>query len=478
MDCTIYMDALPTTVEECHKIIKFLTDKFVEFEARYKKLEIENAQLKEQLNNNSSNSSKPPSSDFKKKKRQTNKKSSGKKSGGQKGHKGSFRVLLPTEEVDDIVTCKLPRHCSCGGKIKSTSEFMRHQVHELPVLELNVTEYQLQKGFCSGCKLKHISALPNGVTWGITGSRLTSFMSELVAKYGLSRREQQRFLKEHFNFHISLGTVFNKQKIVNAAMETPVEELLPFIKQSHSAHADETGHKRDGKNQWVWGFMSQAAAYFKIHASRGIKALREMFGDFKNIVITDRYAAYNIYDSSQRQICWAHIKRDFTKLSEKKDKPIARIGKNLLESQSSLFYLWHQYKDAKISKYTLQQESEPIRKRIGELLEQGSYTDPTLKAAGFCKNLLKVFNALWTFLEIDEIEPTNNHAERSIRPIVIWRKKYFGTRSDYGSQFVARSASVNMTCKFQERNSFTYLCDLMKSYFAGEKAPSLLPSIG
>jgi transposase len=374
---------------------------------------------------------------------------------------------LSLDQVDAIKICKVSKSCKCGGKIKVTHEHVRHQVHELPVLKLHVTEYQLEKGCCKSCGQNHTATLPNGVSWGITGPRLTGFMSSLVTQYGLSRREQKLFLEEYFQFRISLGTVFNKQKIVNVALEKPVSELLPIIKESKSMHADETGHNRDGKNHWMWGFISNTAAFFSIHASRGKKVLSAMIGDFKNILVSDRYAAYNIFESKQRQICWAHLKRDFTKLSEKDDKIIARIGKELLLYESSLFKVWHEYKSENISRDELLQQTRPIRQRIGELLEQGSYTDPALKIVRFCRNLLENFNALWTFLEIDNVEPTNNHAERSLRPSVIWRKKYFCTRSDYGTEYVARSASINMTCKLQKKSSFNFLCTLLQNHFSG-----------
>lgn len=466
------MGTLPTTIEECHQVIRLLLNKlddlsrrFEVIEAENKKLRLENTQLKERLNNNSLNSSLPPSKSLKKKK--NNRQSSGKPSGGQIGHKGYYRKLLPSDQVDSIEHCQLPTHCSCGGEIKSSSDHVRHQVYELPVFKLHVTEYQLQKGCCEHCGQKHIACLPAGITWGITGPRLTGFMSHLVTKYGLSRREQRSFLAENFQFNISLGTVFNKQKIVNTAMAEPVAGLLSRVKESSSVHSDETGHNRDGKSQWLWGFISNKAAFFSIHASRGKKVLNAILGDFKNIVISDRYAAYNIFDSSQRQVCWAHLKRDFTKLSEKDNKIIARIGKNLLTCESDLFKIWHEFKSEKITHDELLQQTMPIRQRIGELLEQGSYTDPLLKAARFCKNLLENFNALWTFLEIGNIEPTNNHAERSLRPSVIWRKKYFCTRSDYGTEYVARSASLNVTCKLQKKSYFGFLCNLLQNHFSG-----------
>jgi transposase len=466
------METLPTTIEECHQVIRLLLNKLDgiskrldALEAENKKLRIENTQLKDRLNTNSSNSSLPPSKSVKKKK--TNRQPSGKASGGQKGHKGYYRELLPSDKLDTINSCSLPSHCLCGGNIKASGDYMRHQVHELPVLKLHVTEYQLQKGCCEQCRQKHIACLPTGVTWGITGPRLTGFMSDLVTRYGLSRREQKLFLEEHFQFRISLGTVFNKQKIVNTAMEAPVAGLLPIIKESNSIHSDETGHNRDGKNHWMWGFISKSAAFFSIQASRGKKVLCAMIGDYKNIVVSDRYAAYNIFDSSQRQMCWAHLKRDFTKLSEKDNKVIVRIGKGLLRCESDLFKIWHEFKSEKITRNELLRQATPIRLRVGELLEQGTYTDPTLRVVRFCKNLLENFNALWVFLEIIDVEPTNNHAERSLRPLVIWRKKYFCTRSDYGSEYVARSASINMTCKLQKKSPFSFLCSLLQNHFSG-----------
>ena len=472
------MEKLPSTIKECHEIIRLLLDKLEGFSKRIEALELEcaqlrteNTQLKERLNNNSSNSSLPPSKSVKKKK--NTRQPSGKASGGQKGHKGHYRELLPTAEVDSIKYCELT-HCHCGGKVRKTGDFLRHQIHELPEIRLHVTEYQLEKGSCVSCGKKHIARLPAGVTWGITGYRLTSLMSNLVTEYGLSRRELTRFLKEHLQFNLSLGSVFNKQKLVNAALEAPVLALLPVIKESHSIHADETGHNRDGSNQWLWAFISKTAAFFSIQASRGKKVLSAMMGDFKHIVVSDRYAGYNLFDSDNRQLCWAHLKRDFTKLSEKDNEVLAKIGKSLLVCESELFNTWHLFREGQLTRFELQRQAAPIRKRVGELLEQGSYTDPALRVARFCKNILENFNALWTFLEGDGLEPTNNHAERSLRLLVIWRKKYFFTRSDYGSEYVARSASFNTTCKLQGRSIFTTLCILMENTFYGQDSSAIL----
>jgi transposase len=463
---------LPSTVEGCHGLIRNMFRTVSELFKRVEKLEIENRDLKERLTTTSSNSSLPPSKDLKKKKKKAP--PSKNPGGGQVGHKGHFRQLLEVDEVDATVRCQLPQRCHCEGEILLKGEYQRHQVHELPRLKLHVTEYQLEKGYCLNCGRDHIANLPEGIPYGITGPRLTGFMSYMLAKYELSRRELKEFLAEHFNFQISLGTVFNKQKIVNTALANPVSELLKAVKASPSVNMDETGHNRDGKREWMWGAMSLTAAFFCILSSRGKKVLKTFMGDYEHIVISDRYSAYNYFDSTRRQLCWAHIKRDFTRLSEKSDPVIARLGRNLLACEARLFEIWYKFKQGHMIRDELERQAKPIQKRVGEYLEQGSYTDPTLKAAGFCKNLLVNFYALWTFLSVENVEPTNNHAERCLRHSVIWRKKYFSTRSDYGSEFVSRSASIVTTCKLQSKNGFEYINQLLQSHFSNTPAPSLV----
>jgi transposase len=462
----------PETLEGCHELLKQLTEITASLITQIEQLRKENQALKERLDNNSSNSSLPPSLD-KKNRKKKGKEPQKNRGGGQSGHKGHFRKLLDSDKVDDIVMCRLPSHCECGGRITIKEEAHRHQVYELPQIKLYVTEYHLEKGRCTCCAANHVAPLPQGVTWGITGPNLTSFMSHMVSKYKLSRRELQEFLKEHCDFNLSLGSVFNKQKLVNKALEKPVNDLLDHIKKSPCVNMDETGHCRDGNSQWLWGVMSPQAAFFSIENSRGKKIIHRLMEGYENIIISDRYVAYNYFYSSRRQICWAHLKRDFTKLFEKPDKMIARIGKNLLRCQAELFEVWHHFKQGHIQRDELIFKTKSLRCQVGEYLEQGTYTDPQLRIARFCKNLLENFSSLWTFLFTEGVEPTNNHAERCLRPAVIWRKKSFGTRSDYGSEYVARTMSFIMTCKLQARNSFELLQQTMQNFFANTSPPQL-----
>lgn len=377
---------------------------------------------------------------------------------------------MPLNEVDEVVSCPLPITCLCGGQIEVREEVLRHQVHELPIIKLQVIEYQLAKGACSCCGKKQIASLPEGITWGITGPRLTGLMSHMLSRYKLSRRELRAFLEEHYAFKISMGCIYAKQRLVAQALEEPVANLLEQVKSSDSVHMDETGHRRDGLNQWLWGMMSQKAAFFSVEPSRGKKVIAKLMDEYNGFIISDRYAASNYFDSSKRQICWAHLKRDFTKLSEKQEVLIARIGKALLECQANLFKLWHQYKLKHCSRDELIRKSRPIRDKVGELLEQGTYTHPKLRIVRFCSNLLTHFSALWTFIFNEQVEPTNNHAEQCLRPAVIWRKKYFGTRSDYGSELLARTMSLISSCRLQAISAFETISQVLSAYFSGQKS--------
>ena len=471
---------LPDTVEACHVIIKdlikLIEQSHREMSARMMQLEQENQALKERLGMDSHNSSKPPSTDFKKnKKKKRSHKGSGKSSGGQPGHKGHYRELLPESEVDQVVPCELPRFCEdCGAEaVTSNGKFVRHQVHELPPLKLEVTEYRLARGRCQSCQHHQVAPLPEGVTRGITGPRLTSWMSLLVSHYQLSRRQLRELLQDHWGFKLSLGTVFNKQRLVSQALAMPVNDLLPEVKKK-PCHMDETSHNRDGERQWLWGMATSEVAYFQIEPSRGKQVAMQLLSGFQSILITDRYSAYNGLSSSQRQLCWAHLKRDFIRFAERRAPVIRRLGKELLALESQVFALWHAFKSGDLTREQLIWRTQPLRKQIGETLEKGSYTAPELRMARFCKNLLTYFHALWTFLEVEGVEPTNNHAERQLRPWVIWRKKYFATRSDYGTDFVARSASVNATCRLQQKNLWEYMAELMTQTFAGKPAPPLI----
>ena len=484
---------LPSTLPECHNLINRLLDTLDEVNKkvdalmlRVEALEVENAalkkenaQLKEKLNQNSNNSSQPPSQDFKgtrKQKVSTKKPGTGRRRGGQPGHKGVTRELLPSHEVDSITRCELPAHCSCGGKIVKRADFYRTQVHELPEIKVQVTEYQCEKGRCNHCRKRYTAPLPAIATKGIIGPRLMSLMSLLTSKYHLSRSLEWDLLKEVFNLKICKATICNKEKRVTEMTASTCETILETVKSGDYLHADETSMRESGKNGWLWTFSNAAVTYFAAKNSRGRKVLRDLLGECQATIISDRYSAYNLFANEQRQLCWAHLTRDFRRLSESAIENIARIGKELLAEKDKLFEQWYAFKNNQIARECLQQNCEPIARAIEFKLTAISNTAPELKAAGTCKNILKHNEALWTFLREEGIEPTNNHAEQQIRPAVIWRKISFGSQSALGSQFIAHLSTVIATAKKQGIKVWDFLQQAILATINQKPIPLLIPA--
>ena len=459
------------TLEEAQQIINTLWTIVIELQA-------EIADLKEKLNTNSQNSSKSPSSDpFKARKNKQHRagKSKTSKQGAQKGHQGKGRELLPPEQVDAFVTCLPPATCDCGGQIEANpKQFRRHQQFELPPVKPIVTEYQLIYGGCCTCGKVHSAALPDGVSNTCLGARATATIGIFTGDYRLSKRATQLLLSDFFALPVSLGTISYAEETVSKALKQPVEELHAYIQQQPVVHADETSHKQQGKKMWMWLATTLLVAVFIIRSRRCTEAAKDLLGEaFAGILISDRYASYNWIKTTCRQFCWAHLKRDMQKVSERSGEA-GRIGDDILAAIQRMFHLWHRFKAGEISRQTFKLAMMPVRKNIERLLAEGAACDHA-KTANTCKNILKYKAALWTFVEIEGVEPTNNLAEQQLRTYVLWRKSSFGTQSERGNRFVERMMTTTATCKLQGINRYEFITAAVDAHFKNLPAPSLLP---
>lgn len=472
----------PGTLEEAQEIINALWQFCIELSKRVEKQQKQISEqqkqiedLKEKLNTNSKNSSKAPSKDpFKKKPKK--KKKSKRKQGGQPGHEGVSRSLLPKEEVDFFEVCKPAKRCECGRRIELTGDYRRHQVHELPMVKATVTEYQLCTGVCCGCQKIHHAVLPVGVPTGMLGHIAMAKVAALTGDYRMSKRNVTHLFEDFHGLKISIGTVSNAEEVVSASLAAPVEEAKDFIPKQRVVNADETSHAEKGAKMWTWICVSMLVAVFVIRASRGSKVIKELLGEkFKGILCTDRWSGYAWMAAIFRQLCWSHLQRDFRKISERSGKS-GRLGEELLACAQRMFHYWHKVKDGRLSRERFIKLMKPIRKRVEALLLEGISCGNT-KTAGMCKQIFKLKEALWTFVETDGVEPTNNIAEQVIRRIVIWRKTSFGTQSAGGTLYLERIMTVVATCKLQNRNVLHFVTDAVRAHLNGTKSPSLLPCI-
>lgn len=474
------------TLEEAQQIIDALWRVCGEFQKAILELKAENtflkkkvAELEEKLNTNSRNSSNPPSSDKPNQKnsnaQSNNQNNRGKRNrGGQQGHEGHARKLLPPEEVDKFVVCDPAKQCVCGGLIHKTGGFRPHQSHELPKVRAVVTEYQLHYGTCCACGKVYEASLPTGVPTGILGAYAISKLSVLTGDYHLSKREASHLLFDFYGLDVSLGTVVNAEQTVSESVAAAVDEAKEYVKIQPVVNADETGHKEQGKRYWAWVAVASYVAVFLIRASRGAKIAKELLGEsFIGTLISDRCSAYAWV--MKRQLCWSHLIRDFVKIAERSGEA-SRIGLLLLAYSKRFFRYWSRFREGNLTRQRFQELMQGVIKAVESLLLKGS-TCGESKTQNTCKRLLKLKKALWAFVWVDGLEPTNNLAERTIRPLVIWRKKSFGTQSEGGSRYLERIMTVASSCHLQGRNVLDFVEQSVQAHFNQHSPPSLLPGV-
>jgi len=429
----------------------------------------------EKLRTNSSNSSKPPSSDPLAAPRSPRQQRSQRKRGGQPGHKGTTRPLLPPDAVDHVVACLPTESCDCGGHVKREDVApQRQQKVELAPITPTVTEYQCYGGSCERCGRRHWGEIPKEVPAGMLGPRAMAVVVLLSGKYRLSKRQVEEILGDLLGIDVSLGTVSNTEARVSEAVAEPVQAARIFVQQQAVAYADETGHKVAGKKAWMWVAATASVSVFLIRFSRGADVAKELLGEnFAGWLVSDRCNAYTWIDVLRRQLCWAHLERDIIKISQRGERS-EEIGNVILEYVQAMWHLWHRFKSGECSRPWLQKKMQPIRQAVEDLLGQGSVCGHS-KTQNTCKRILKLKAALWSFVDTPGVEPTNNFAERTIRAYVLWRKASFGTQSERGNRFVERLMTVTATCRQQRRNVLEYLTAAVQAHLCGHPAPSLLP---
>jgi len=424
--------------------------------------------LKDKLNINSNNSSLPPSSDFKKPKREHT--PTGRKRGGQPGHKGSTRELVDVSLVNKVESVLPQSKCECGGEVVVDYDApWRHQKFELPKIIPEITEYQMHFGKCKCCGTNYRAELPEGVGYNMLGPRAMSFLAQISSTYNVTRQKAQKFFKEWFGLDISVGCISSSEGRISDYVEDCYKSLEAELVKQDRLNADETGHKESGNRHYGWIFTNENLTFLTIEPTRGKKVLRNLFPEgYAGNITSDRYAAYNVFAMERRQVCWAHLLRDFTRFSNSADQFTAKIGMGLLHQAKRMFVFYNKKKSKEITDDKFLREISDIKKRVDCLIYQGSMVFNLPRLNRFCKNLEQIRPALWNFVYSGgKIEPTNNLAERDLRSFVIWRKISFGAQSDRGSRFMERMISIRGTCAKQVINFSEFLMDATKAFLLG-----------
>jgi transposase len=446
--------------------------------ARISELEGRVRELERRLSQNSTNSSLPPSKDPPGTARPATKKSK-RKRGAQPGHRRHEREMLPPERVDQVIE-HYPSSCQgCGADFllwPEASAPERRQVIEMPPLRAEVTEHRLHRLLCTQCQSITAAEAPAGVEGAVVfGPRLVSFVAAVTVRLRASRR----------NLHALLGDVLDVPAPCVGQMQALLEEAsrasLPAyqeartaLRQSLAAGVDETGWTLRGRRYWLWAGTTRQVSVFRLARQRSRTALSRLMGRrYGGILTSDRLGTYAHRDPERRQLCWAHLTRDFIGW-QKRGGQAERLGRAAEAETRRIFHLWHRFARGEIDRRHLRSCLRLAKARFTRLLYRGALCgEPKLEKT--CESLLLSWPALWSFAEHEGVEPTNNETERALRTGVIWRKTSFGSQSGRGLRLVERLLTVAETCKKQKKDLLAYLMDAITAYRLGHAAPALLP---
>jgi transposase len=449
-----------------------------ERDARIADLERRLAELEARLKINASNSSTPPSANPLGAAKPVVKKKSILKRGGQPGHPPHLKQLLPAERVTHWEHF-WPDECSaCHAQLPHVAgpddpEPKRFQTIELPPIIAEVTEYQAHTRTCPCCGTVTQATIPAAVREHSVGPSLTATCSYLTGGKGMSKRDVEEIADVLFGAPIALGTVANLEQEVSAALAPAHQEALAAVRQAEVKFADETSWKLWGKLCWLWAAATANIAVFVIHAKRSALGLAALLGEeIDGILHSDRWHVYLQVPEERRQLCWAHLKRDFQKIVDY-GGPSVFVGRRGLRIVKELFAAWQAFQKKKVTRRKLAKLIEPLQRRLGKTLVEGALGDDA-RVAKFCENILKLEDALWTFATHNGVEPTNNHIERLLRRAVLWRRRSFGCNSEAGCRFVERILTVVQTCRLHGKNALEFLRIAVQNRRAGLSCPGLL----
>jgi transposase len=357
--------------------------------------------------------------------------------------------------------------------VQTPEEPIRHQTLDVPPIRPKVIEYVQPWYRCRDCGQIVYQPLPEEIRRRPFGPGLLSWVGILTGMINTSKRKALMVIQEGLGIPMSLGGLIACEEQITGALDTPHQELLEYVRQQPTAHADETGWPRGNRQKgWLWTLCCATAAVFVIQAGRGQKAAQTLLGAFAGILHCDRWSGYNMF-TGMRQLCWAHLKRDFQGLSEAKGR-MGRIGKELLGLARQILGMRKRVRDGTLLWMTFQTRMEPLMRRVETLLERGADSGQPL--SGQCRRIFNMRQHLWTFVWDALVDPTNNLAERIIRQAVLWRKGSLGTQSERGARYAERILSICATCRLQGRSIIAYLRDACQCHRKGLPVPSLVPT--
>ena len=333
---------------------------------------------------------------------------------------------------------------------------MIHQAAELPRIEPIVAEYRLHRLTCPACRATTRGALPPGVPSGCFGPYLRAVLVMFAGADRLSKRQIRQLAADVFTLSISTGMISKLERQSAVVLEAPYNELAVAVHHAKATNIDETSWRERLKKVWLWATVTPLFTVFTIAKTRSGDVARALLGSEDDQVVgSDRFSAYEWIMARGRQVCWAHLRGDFQAMIDRGGDG-EETGRRLLGLSNRLFRHWHRVRDGTLEWSSFQERMIRLRREVKQALLEGSGRG-CAKTAATCFEIHKVEEGLWTFAQVQGVEPTINAVERALRHAVIWRRISGGTDSVDGSRFVERMMTVVATCRQQGRNVLDYL---------------------
>ena len=416
-------------VEHMQRIMNLAEQKILKLEQENKVLKDENNNLQEELNHAIRKPFKPNI----KKEETTDCKKETKKKGAPVGHRGGTRPR-PTKIDNYIkVTHEKCQYCN-SNQVTNYENFKEHIIEDIEI-KVNVTCWQMHYGYCRDCK-KVLYPKIDGLIPDSHIGPVARAVGEYFRYISVPYLKVEKIFTDIFGLEITYPSFIKYDKNIAKNGETAYEQIKQLIRNSKSIHADETGWRVNGINKWLWNFTNKEFTFYRIEKSRGSEIVEDTLGTkYNGTLISDFYSAYNPIKAQAKQKCLAHLLNEIKTIEDKKlisegsnDQILFQQLKSILKEAIEI---WNKYKTGEKTIDELKAFKEIVAQQLTEFVKCDSENDDIKRIQ---KRIIKYNQELLTFLDNPEIEPTNNRAERQLRPNVIMRKITFGNRSDIGAK--------------------------------------------
>jgi transposase len=370
-----------------------------------------------------------------------------KQSGQKEGHVGYSRHI--PERIDEIKEHKLDICPICGEPVSDTQEIRERVVEDIEQPKTKNTKHLIHRCYCKKCdkivEPEIDEALPNARF----GLRLMMLVLILKLDSRIPSNKIVSLLDSVFQIKISDGEIYSILNQLSEAFGDYYNELEQKIKEALVKHIDETSWRINGKNNWLWIFINDEIALYIVRKRRNHKVPYDILGNQEGkTVVSDRLVSYDELQKKSgchHQICWTHLLRNSKDLA--KNYPEAKYIHKRMK------FIFRKAKEG--------EKKEKLLCWI-DLIASRKYrsTEVYKFAKSVCR---KHRDDLFRFVDNPQIKPTNNLAERGIRPAVVIRKISGGSRSDKGAETTCRLLSVLQTAKLQSRDYIGFMNNLLQT---------------